>query len=147
MNPERHSRQAARILRGLAELPGGKQVNIVTRKLPRMLSAGPGAAGYQQEERTFPLDHPPHDIPLPRAADDIIITVSGELPADGDEAGDHADDVSRVLNSARSLLQRSGAQWEWDMRSLVRPQERGRQTYQITLFTDAPPNGAGTPDA
>src|SRR5690242_8526575 len=98
MNPIRHSRQAARILRGVAELPGVQEVALFTRKLPHSMKPHP-VTPTRQEVRTFPVDQAP-DEQVP-AADDIVITLRGELP--------RGEEVGRVVTRARSLLNNAGA--------------------------------------
>jgi hypothetical protein len=131
MNPIRHSRQAVRILRNVGDVPGVQEVAVVTRTLTHA-TRPPALTTPRQEVRTFPAEQAPgEEVP---AADDIIITLRGELP--------RGEEVSRVVTRARSLLSRVGAQWEWDVRSQVQdaPGSGGRE-YQISLFTDAPPGG------
>jgi hypothetical protein len=135
MSTDRHSRQAARIVRGLGDLPGSKEVNIVARKFPRVLASEPGTC-FHQEEQSFPLEPYPQEVPIPTGMDDIFITVRGELP---DGAG-----IDGVLDCARSLLSTADAQWEWDVRSVVKIEGECRRAYQVMLFTDAP---AATPAA
>ena len=133
MNPDRFSRQASSILRGVTELPGGKAVNIQARRLPRSLAHDPPTR-YEFEERRFAFDEPePPTLPPLHGMDDIAITVEGVL------AGGEDGDIEHVVLSARSLLSSAGAEMEWDVRALVKTQDEGTMRhYQVTLFTDAP---------
>jgi len=140
MSVDRHSRQAADILRGLCDFPGGKEVSIMSRRLPRVLPAEAGT-GFLQEERSFALGDCPAEMPAElRGMDEVTITLFGEIP-DGD-AG--AADISHVIDSARSLLSDAQAEDDWEIRSKVkRPTglegddaRETRQAYQITLFAD-----------
>lgn len=133
MSVDRHSRQAADILRGLSDVPGGKEVSIVSRRLPRVLPSEAGT-GFQQEERSFSLCDCPAEMPAElRGMDEVTITLFGELP--------DAGDISHVIDSARSLLSDAEAEDDWEIRSKVKKPAGGegderRPAYQITLFAD-----------
>ena len=126
MNAHSQSEQAAEIVRGLAGMPGGREVNIIARKYPR----GPvgAASSYEQEERSFPLDRLPPQLPISGNMDEIVITLRGEL----DESQSTVSLLAE-LNDVVGGLQIGAC---WDSRVFLHTAARSGHAYQVTVFTD-----------
>jgi hypothetical protein len=69
--------EVTRVLEALAEIPGGRDVEVLARRFPRRDPAG-GWAPYEEWRWALALSGlPPHGPPIPDDAEDIVVTLHG----------------------------------------------------------------------
>jgi hypothetical protein len=124
MTDSSRSGELTQILQGLTTLPGGKHVSIKAKHFPRLGPAGDNS-GYQEQVWHFSTADGPAAMDIPTSADEIIVTLRGDM----------ARPKGEVLSSVSAVVERVSE--EWDYRVLTHLTGGGSE-YEVQVFSRTP---------
>ena len=126
MDARTRSHQANQIIQALAALPGGTAFDVMARAFPRF---GPAEAPspYSEVSRRFPASQLPDALGLAEAAEEIRITLHGELP--------HKPVSSELIEKAMGALEELECGRDWEVRAQVAHGGSEVAAYHLTVFT------------
>ena len=133
MNDHTLLTETAQIVRQLAQFDGAAAMNVVARCYPRFAPAQ-GGTGLRQLQYEFACDHVPDALAVPPDADEITITLQGQVGA-----GTPRQEIRK------SVKQALGFSNGWDMRAYF-DDTQSVLSYQIKVFTTTPGQNCVTDD-
>ena len=126
--------QVRQIMQGLASLPGGGNVDVISRKFPRVGPAEPGTP-YQVSTQSFPVQEIPAAPTLSQDTDEVIIRLSGTL--------DEPQKRDSLVDQLHALFGKPELRSKWDVRTSFRTNGYPQLTYELTIISSAQTAWAG----
>jgi hypothetical protein len=120
-------------MQGLASLPGGGKVDVISRKLPRV---GPAEAntGYIVSTRSFQVEEIPQQQQscssyVQPDSEEVIIRLRGRL--------EEPVKRSSLLNQLHQLFAEPDLRHHWDVRTYFKPNAQPELAYELMIVSHA----------
>jgi hypothetical protein len=124
MRNDTREQQIQQIIERLAGLPGGRSVDVISKRLPRMRADQ--QACYESRRRSFAVKELPRSIAVPIDVEEVIIRLRGQL------AEQHGHQT--LAGEMSQFLQEMELLDKWDVRTHVTHGEV-EADFELTLLT------------
>ena len=130
MRNDTRSAQVQQIVEQLCTLPGGRNLDIVAKKWPRVGPAETGSA-YQVVRRSYAVQQLPQSVSVPDDSEEIVIRLRGEVePPQVKDA---------LVEELYAFFAADEMREHWDLRTRFEHAQDVGNAYELTVLSHLAP--------